>query len=292
MTRRLQIRPLNPTIGAVIEGIDLSKPIDGEQIAEIRATLLKHQVIFFTDQHLTPTTQKAFASRFGALHTHPLYPGMEGEPEIMVLDNHPGNKTQNDSWHTDVTFIETPPLGSLLYARQLPPTGGDTLWSSMRAAYEALSPPFRDFLSKLDAVHDIARAFPANSTVAKQAGSDKFAKAIAENPPVVHPVIRTHPETGQDGLFVNFAFTTRILGLSRKESTEILKLLSEHIQQPEFLVRWSWPENALAFWDNRVTQHYACNDYLPHRRVMHRATVLGDRPYHSSRKPVEAKAAE
>lgn len=288
---KIRAQTLTPTIGAVIEGVDLSKALDDEIIAGIRAALLAHRVIFFVDQHITPLQQRDFAARFGALHTHPLYPGVAEAPELFVLDNHAGNPTDNDAWHTDVTFIETPPLGAILYARQLPAEGGDTLWSNMRAAYEALSPSFRDFLSQLDAVHDFARGFPARRTVAQAAGEDKYARAVEEHPPVVHPVIRTHPETGEDSLFVNYGFTERIKGLRRSESDAILAMLFAHIQKPEFQVRWRWKENAIAFWDNRITQHYAVNDYLPNRRVMHRATILGDRPFHRSRQPRDLKVA-
>jgi taurine dioxygenase len=289
--RSLAVRTLTPTIGAVIEGADLSQAIDDEVIAAIRAALLRHRVIFFEDQHITPVQQRDFAARFGRLHTHPLYPGVPEAPEMFILDNHAGNPTDNDSWHTDVTFIETPPLGAVLYARQLPPEGGDTLWCNTRAAYEALSPAMQAFLAPLDAVHDFARGFPARGTVAKAAGSGKHAKAVEEHPPVIHPVIRTHPETGEDSLFVNYGFTARIKGLRRKESDAILAMLFDHIQKPEFHVRWRWKENAIAFWDNRITQHYAVNDYLPHRRVMHRATILGDRPFHRSRRAEGLRAA-
>lgn len=288
---QIQVRTLTPTIGALIEGVDLSQALDDEVIAEIRSTLLKHRVVFFEDQHVTPVQHRDFAARFGRLHIHPLYPGVAEAPEMFVLDNHAGNPTDNDSWHTDVTFIETPPLGAVLYAKQLPPDGGDTLWCNMRAAYEGLSPRLQEFLSDLDAVHDFARGFPVRGTVAKAAGADKHAKAVEEHPPVIHPVIRTHPETGEESLFVNYGFTARIKGLRRKESDAILNMLFDHIQKPEFHVRWRWKENAIAFWDNRITQHYAVNDYLPHRRVMHRATILGDRPYHRSRMPAELRAA-
>jgi taurine dioxygenase len=287
----LRVKILTPTIGALIEGVDLSQALDDEVIAEIRAALLKHRVIFFENQQITPLQHRDFAARFGRLHTHPLYPGVPEAPELFILDNHANNPTDNDAWHTDVTFIETPPLGAVLYAKQLPPDGGDTLWCNMRAAYESLSPTMQIFLSQLDAVHDFARGFPVRGTVAKAAGADKHAKAIEEHPPVVHPVIRTHPETGEDALFVNYGFTVRIKGLRRKESDAILTMLFDHIQKPEFHVRWRWKENAIAFWDNRITQHYAVNDYLPHRRVMHRATILGDRPYHRSRVPQELRAA-
>lgn len=288
---KFQVTPLTPTIGALIEGVDLSQPVSDDLLQAIRQAFLKHQVVFFEDQHITPVQHRDFAARFGALHTHPLYPGVPEAPELFILDNHKDNPTDNDSWHTDVTFIETPPMASILYAKLLPPSGGDTIWSSSKAAYEALSPAFREFLSGLDAVHDFARGFPTRGIVANAAGADKHAQAVAEHPPVLHPVIRTHPETGEDGLFVNFGFTERIKGLRRKESDAILNMLFEHIQKPEFLVRWRWSPNAIAFWDNRVTQHYAVNDYLPHRRIMNRATVLGDRPYHRSRMPAGVKAA-
>jgi taurine dioxygenase len=291
MRNPIQVRPLTPTIGAVIGGIDLSQRPDDAAIAAIRTALLQHKVIFFEDQHLTPAQHRDIAARFGSLHTHPLYPGVAEAPELFVLDNHAGNPTDNDSWHTDVTFIETPPLGALLYAKLLPEIGGDTIWSNMQAAYEALSPPLREFLIGLDAVHDFARGFPARGIVAKGAGGDKHAKAVEEHPPVIHPVIRTHPETGADSLFVNYGFTARIKGLKRAESDAILNMLFAHIQKPEFHVRWTWKPNAIAFWDNRITQHYAVNDYLPNRRVMHRATVLGDKPFQRRRMAQSVKVA-
>ncbi|MCA6298335.1 MAG: taurine dioxygenase [Phenylobacterium sp.] len=289
---RITTRPLTPAIGALVENVDLAGPLDDEQFADIQAALLRHQVIFFENQRLTPVQHRDFAARFGALHTHPLYPGVPEAPELFTLDNHQANPTDNDSWHTDVTFIETPPKAAILHAHLLPASGGDTIWSNMKAAFEALSPSFRDYLTTLDAVHDFARGFPASGLVAGNAGAEAHARAVAANPPVTHPVVRTHPETGEDGLFVNYTFTDRIVGLTRKESDAILGMLFEHIQKPEFLVRWRWSENAIAFWDNRVTQHYAVNDYLPARRVMVRATILGDRPYHRSRRGVEALAAE
>lgn len=279
----VQIVPLTRAIGAVVEGVDLAQPLSGDLLGLIRRALLDHKVIFFQDQHITAVQHRDFAARFGDLHTHPLYPGVPEAPELFILDNHPGNPTDNDAWHTDISFIETPPMGSILYAQHLPPLGGDTLWSDMRLAYEALSSPMRDFLAALDGVHDFARGFPTRGIVATAAGADKHAAEMQKHPPVLHPVVRTHPETGADGLFVNYGFTERLKGLRRKESDAILALLFAHIQQPEFLVRWRWRENDVAFWDNRVTQHYAVNDYLPHRRVMNRATILGDRPFNRTR---------
>jgi taurine dioxygenase len=288
---KIATRVLTPTIGATIEGVDLSRRLDDEEIAQIRGCLLRHKVVFFEDQHITPVQHRDFAARFGALHTHPLYPGVSDAPEMFILDNHAGNPTDNDAWHTDVTFIETPPLGAILYAKLLPSEGGDTCFANMQAAFEGLSKPLQRFLSELDAVHDFARGFPVRGQVAKEAGSDKHAKAQEEHPPVIHPVVRTHPETGADSLFVNYGFTERIKGLRRVESDALLAMLFVHIQKPEYQVRWTWKPNAIAFWDNRITQHYAVNDYLPHRRVMHRATILGDRPFNRARKPADVKAA-
>lgn len=274
----LSIEPLNPTIGAVLRGVDLRELSDAA-VEDIRAALLKHQVVFFEGQALTPAQQRDAAARFGDLHVHPLYPTDQAVPEIMVLDNNPKNPTDNDHWHTDVTFLETPALGAFLYALEVPPSGGDTLWSSMTAAYKALSKPMRDFLGGLSAVHDFSYAFTAEGLAGSAAGRAAYEKARAEHPPVIHPVVRTHPETGEPALFVNSVFTARIKGLRREESRALMDFLNRHIQQPEFLVRWRWSPGAVAFWDNRCTQHYAVNDYLPARRVLHRATILGERPF-------------
>ena len=274
----LQIEPLTPAIGAVLRGVNLADRASDGLIDDIRQALLKHQVIFFEDQDLTPTQQRDFAARFGDLHVHPLYDTDDAHPEIMVIDNHVDNPTDNNFWHTDVTFIETPPLGAILHARQLPPVGGDTMWASMTAAYRALSRPMQTFLEGLEAVHDFAYAFTPQGLAGSQAGAERYAKAVAENPPVVHPVVRTHPETGEPGIFVNSVFTSRIKGLRREESRALMDFLNRHVQQPEFVVRWRWTPGAVAFWDNRCTQHRAVDDFLPHRRVMNRATILGDRP--------------
>ena len=275
----LRIEPLTPNIGAVLRGVNLAERASDGMIDDIRQALLKHQVIFFEDQDLSPAQQRDFAARFGELHVHPLYDTAGDEhPEIMVIDNHTDNPTDNNFWHTDVTFIETPPLGAILHARQLPPVGGDTMWASMTAAYRALSAPMQRFLEGLEAVHDFAYAFSPQGLAGSQAGAEKYEKARATHPPVIHPVIRTHPETGEPGIFVNSVFTSRIKGLRREESRALMDFLNRHVQQPEFVVRWRWTPGAVAFWDNRCTQHRAVDDFLPHRRVMNRATILGDRP--------------
>ena len=272
------ITPLSPTIGAVMKGVDLRDLSDG-LVDDIRGALLKHQVLFFEAQDLTPRQHRDAAARFGELHIHPLYPGEADAPEIMLIDNHENNPTDNNHWHTDVTFLERPAMGALLYAKTLPPVGGDTLWLSMTAAYKALSKPMRDFVDGLSAVHDFMHAFPVDGLAGAAAGREQWEKAKAEHPSVIHPVVRTHPETGDPCIFVNAAFTARIKGMRREESRTILDFLYRHMQKPEFQVRWRWTPGSLAFWDNRCTQHYAVDDYLPARRVLHRATILGERPF-------------
>ena len=272
----LQIERLTAAIGARVRGIDLAVTPDAATVATISAALVEHHVLFFEGQTLTPDRQRAFARQFGELHIHPIYPTVPDVPEIIVLDTGDHNLPDNDNWHTDVTFIQTPPMGAILAAVELPPVGGDTSWASTIAAYEALSAPFRAFLNGLTAIHDIVKSFPFDRWGA--GNEEQWNAARRNNPPVVHPVVRAHPVSGRKGLFVNEGFTTRIRELSPTESDAVLRLLFAHVAKPEFTVRWRWKAGDVAFWDNRLTQHYALADYLPHRRVMRRATILGDRP--------------
>lgn len=276
---QLTVTPLSPTIGAVIGNIDLASPLNESAFANIEQALLSHQVIFFRDQHLTPVQQRDFAARFGQLHIHPIYPTTAEAREIIVLDTDQANPPDNNIWHTDVTFIATPPMGALLYARHLPPLGGDTTWSNSIAAYRALSPDFQHFLDGLTASHDFEKSFPRSRYGSTPEDDARWQQTRATHQPVSHPVVRTHPVTGQKGLYVNFGFTLKIDQLSQAESDAVLSLLFAHIARPEFTIRWQWRVNDLAFWDNRCTQHYALADYMPHRRVMHRATIIGDRPF-------------
>lgn len=270
---------LTPAIGAIVEGVDLSAPLDAEKRSMLEAALVEHQVLFFRGQDITPQQHKAFAAGFGDLHIHPIYPQSDDAPEIMVLDTERNDLQDNAIWHTDVTFIETPPLGAVLAARKLPPTGGDTLWASAAAAYEGLSPPFQKLLDGLTATHEFIKSFPLERFGNGPEALDKWEKARRSNPPIIHPVIRTHPVSGRKALFVNDGFTTRINELEPKESAAVLAFLFEHLAKPEYVVRWRWQEGDVAFWDNRGTQHYAADDYRPAHRIMHRATILGDRPY-------------
>lgn len=273
----LSLEALGPAIGARVHGLNLAVPLDDATVAAIDQALVRYQVLFFEGQELAPAQLRDFAARFGALHIHPVYPNVPDVPEIIVLDTDANNLPDNDNWHTDVTFIETPPLGAVLHARQLPPSGGDTLWSSMTAAFEALSPRVRRLLDGLTAEHDFEKSFPRERFAGPE-DQERWLAARLRNPSVRHPVVRRHPVTGAPGLFVNFGFTIRIVDLPKAESEALLRFLFEHVARPEFTVRHRWRPGDVAFWDNRATQHYAVADYLPARRVMHRATILGDRP--------------
>ncbi|WP_434701426.1 taurine dioxygenase [Pseudomonas sp. D1-36] len=271
--------PLSIAIGAQINGIDISQPLSPQDRDFVEQALLEHQVLFFRDQPIEPPQQARFAAYFGDLHIHPIYPNIPEQPEVLVLDTAVTDVRDNAVWHTDVTFLPTPALGAVLSAKLLPAFGGDTLWASGIAAYEALSAPLKSLLEGLTATHDFTRSFPLERFGNSPEDLVRWEEARRKNPPLSHPVIRTHPVSGRRSLFVNEGFTTRINELSETESEAILKLLFAHATRPEFTVRWRWQVNDVAFWDNRVTQHFAVDDYRPARRVMHRATVLGDVPF-------------
>ena len=274
----LAVKPLTPLIGAEIEGIDLARPLDDATFSDVQDALHKHLVIFFRDQKITPEQQVAFARRFGDIEPpHPVFDKVQDCPEVTLIEQKGDKGIYNDEWHTDVTFRETPALASILYAKIIPPVGGDTLFSSMYTAYDALSAPMQRLVEGLSAVHDITEGF--GNIVATKDGLAKARAMQDKFPPVVHPVVRTHPVTGRRALFVNRSFTTRILGLSKIESQHLLRLLLEHCEQSNFQMRFRWEQGSIAMWDNRCTMHYAANDYSPHHRLMHRVTVAGDRPY-------------
>jgi taurine dioxygenase len=274
----LSLTRLTSSIGAVAEGVQLGSALDESTLRDIDAALVEHQVLFFRNQSLTPVQHRDFAAHFGKLHIHPIYPKHPDAAEIIVLDTDLVDLQDNAIWHTDVTFTQTPPMGSVLVARMLPPQGGDTLWSSNIAAFEALSPAMQAFLTPLTATHDISQSFPGERFAMTAEAQARLEAAKRNNPPVIHPVVRTHPVSGRRGLFVNEGFTTHINELSAAESRALLPLLFAHSSKPEFVVRWRWRDGDVAFWDNRLTQHYAADDYRPARRIMNRATIIGDRP--------------
>lgn len=275
----LTVTPISSALGAQIDGVDLTRPLSLEQRDAIEQALLQHQVIFFKNQVITPQQQARFAANFGDLHIHPIYPNVPEQPEVLVLDTAVTDVRDNAVWHTDVTFLPTPALGAVLSAKQLPAFGGDTLWASGIAAFEGLSKPLQVLLDGLTATHDFTKSFPLERFGSTPEDLARWEQTRKNNPPLSHPVVRTHPVSGRKSLFVNEGFTTKINELSEAESDAILKLLFAHATRPEYTIRWRWKENDVAFWDNRVTQHYAVDDYRPNRRVMHRATILGDAPF-------------
>jgi taurine dioxygenase len=278
--KHIGIHPMTGALGAEITGADLTQSLDDETFNEIHQALLDNLVIFFRDQKVTPDQQIAFARRFGKLHIHPYIPNFEGYPEILQLqstaDGPASMAYQSNTWHTDLTYQAEPPQECVLRAIEVPEAGGDTMWNNLYAAYDALSAPMKVFLDEMTAIHYIAISMPADfleqAWSAKQVG--QFHKLT---PPVEHPVVRTHPETGRKCLFVNRNFTSHIKDLHRAESDAILAYLIEHCEQPEFQVRFHWANDSIAMWDNRCTQHYACVDYAS-QRTMHRVTICGDRP--------------
>lgn len=273
----LTIKPMAGALGAEIHGLDLSCELSSENLARVRRLVNEHEVIFFRDQDISPAAQKALALCFGPLQTHPAYDTVEGFPEVTILESTPEKPTKIEAWHSDMTFRQHPPMGTVLRSLVVPPKGGDTLWASMTAAYNGLSAPMQGFLQGLSAVHDFAHGF--KESLAEPGGRERLAPAIAANPPVSHPVIRTHPETGRKVIFVNSLFTTHIEGLPAAESDAVLQFLFGHVTTPEYTCRFQWRPHSIAIWDNRSTQHKPINDYFPAHRRLQRITIDGDKPY-------------
>ena len=283
----LDVRPLSGTIGAEIRGVDLRGQLDDATVAAIRDVWLERKVVFFPEQSLDPASHLAFAARFGEpTEGHPVVPGLDGHPEVFEIDYTRAKelyasygdvaRDRGVAWHTDVTFVERPPLGSILRAVVVPSSGGDTLWSDQHAAFEALSPALQEFLRGLTAVHDGAAQFQAIlDAVGEGAWEGRpFTRIV----PTEHPVVRRHPETGAEVLFVNPGFTSRIVQLAPSESETLLGHLFAHSIKPEFTVRHQWRTGDVAFWDNRATQHAVVGDFGDQHRVIQRVTLRGDRP--------------
>ena len=275
----IEVRPIAGALGAEIRGIDLSESLSDEQFDTVHRAFLDHQVIFFRDQALDPGSHKELGRRFGDLNIHGYYEALPGHPEILpVLKEPEATENIGGVWHSDVTYLPEPALGSILYALEVPPAGGDTMFASQYRAYESLSDGMKEMLEGLRAIHSSdlftnkARRDAANAT-----RTTKLAE-VNETIESSHPVIRTHPETGRKCLFVNRPFTRRIDGWTAEESRPLLDYLYEQAARPEFTCRFRWRQGSIAFWDNRCTQHYALNDYQCYRRTMHRVTLEGDRP--------------
>ena len=279
----LEITPLATQIGAEIRGVDLSKPVDDRLFVEIQQALFDHQVIVFRDQRLAAPEQIALAHRFGPLDVHPIANGMEEHPEMIRVWKPKGERAFfGTSWHTDNTFFEEPSAAVVLFGDTIPPVGGDTLYASMSAAFETLSPKMQGFVKELTGVHSASRAYDPKTTgdekyKGEAAITYTYSDSIYEE--VEHPVVRTHPETGRLGLFVNPMFTIRIKELEADESDALLSFLYAHATRPELTCRIHWQQGSLVIWDNRCTQHYAIDDYPDYERVMYRVTVSGSKPY-------------
>lgn len=270
---RFDVIPLSPKIGAELHGIKLSGDLSDEVIADIRRALLDYKVVFFRDQHdLTQEAHIAFARRFGELEIHPATPKDQPNPEVLQITHDATSKGRENMWHSDVTWRGEPSLGSILRAVEVPDFGGDTLFSCMYSAFDQLSEGLKDWVKSLKAEHDISRVFADRLNTSADSLRKRF-------PPQEHPVVRTHPETGKPALYVNQAFTERLIGLPRDESDWLLQRLYSAAAVPEHQCRFHWEAGSIAFWDNRACQHYAASDYFPRRRVMERVTIAGDRPY-------------
>ena len=275
----IAILPSTPTIGAEISGLDLDRPLSSAEGELLRAAWLRFKVVFFRDQDISHESHVRLGHFFGELEGHPVIPSVDGYPEILRIEGVEGVQLSAETlapfqaynkWHTDVTFRERPSIASILRARHLPPLGGDTMWADAAAAYAGLPQAVKDRIDGLEAEHDIVRSFGG------RVSEEKKAQLAKDFPPVRHPVVRTQPDTGESILYVNYTFTTRILGLPEEESDSLLRLLFDRIKVPEYQVRFRWTPNAIGIWDNRSTQHYAVGDYWPEHRVLERVTVSGD----------------
>lgn len=278
----IEVKPIAGALGAEIEGVDLSEDIGNAVFSEIQQALHENLVIFFRDQDLTPDEHKDFGRRFGTLNIHPQYVPLDGHPEILPVLKEPEDTLNiGASWHTDVSFLEQPSMGSILYAHEVPRAGGDTMFANQYLAYESLSEGMREMLDDMTAVHsDRVLSNPSSAANRNEGRSTLIREEAMTDEEIVneHPVVRTHVETGRKCLYVNRAFTTRFSGMTEEESKPLLEFLYAHAARPEFTCRFRWEKHSVAFWDNRCTQHYALNDYPGQRRAMHRVTVNGERP--------------
>lgn len=270
--QHIEIHPMTGSFGAEIGGVDLSVPLDEDIFDEVRRAWLEYKLIFFRDQQLTPAQHRDFAGRFGEFQKPGLVPTLEDYPEVRRQETTPESFSRNIGWHTDDSFLEFPSKGSVLYALKVPQAGGDTVWSNLTAAYAALSDQMQRFLGGLVAVHDIS-AHNALVTINKW-GPEYYIDLRKSIPPVEHPVVRTHPETGLKSLFINEQLVSHIKGMTQKESRMLLNFLFSHTQEEDFHCRFKWRDNSVAFWDNRCTQHRGIFDFSgAEQRLMHRVAI-------------------
>ncbi len=272
----MDIRPIAGALGAEILGPDLRQKLAPDDAARIRQALLDHLVIFFRDQDLTPDQYLAFAATFAEPIEYPFVNSIPGHPKIIPVKKLEHERVNfGGIWHSDTTYLQEPPMGSMLLALEVPPVGGDTLFANMYLAYEALSDGMKQLLGKLVAVNSSAKA---DTTRTREDRMKTDGKTDVKDHVAEHPVVRTHPETGRKALYVNVAHTLRFKDMTEAESQPLLNWLFQHQSRPEFTCRFVWRPGSIAFWDNRAAQHNPVNDYHGYRRVMHRITLAGDRP--------------
>ena len=269
--QHIQVLPLTASIGAEVHGADL-RSVDDDTFAELHDAWMQWKVLFFRDQHLSYGEHVAFGQRFGDLEIHPFLRNVPEQPEIIVFESTAEKPNAAEAWHTDVTFRECPPMGSALRGRVIPDVGGDTLWANMELAYERLPDKVKDAIAGRKAVHSYSKVFARDATGARKT------EIATELPDVLHPIVRTHPVTGREVLFISKPFTLRIDDMEAEASERLLEQLYEQAKVPQFQCRFRWRADSIALWDNRCTQHYAVPDFFPHHRQMERVTIIGDKP--------------
>ena len=270
-----KVEAITPVIGASISGISLNQDLKSDTVEKIYNALIKYQVIFFREQDLTPESHLKLAKRFGDIDPgHPVYPHVEGFQSIVLLKNDESSRPDTNDWHKDLTFKSNPPFASILHGVSVPKIGGDTLWASMSAVYDSLTDGWKEDLEGLEAIHDMGTF---RNDFYKEGGINSVNSALKKVGSAVHKVIEKHPISGKKYLNVNQSFTRNILNVSQGASDHILKFLFQLLARPEFQVRFRWQNDSVAIWDNRITQHYAVNDYLPNSRHMQRVTIINDK---------------
>lgn len=275
MSDSLRVSKAGGALGAYISGVALADVVASpELLAHVRDLALAHEVLFIRGQDVPAPQFQAFAECFGEVLDHLAYATVEDAPKVQILESTAQTPSKIEVWHSDMTFSATPPSFTILHGQVIPEYGGDTLWASATAAYDGLSPGMQEFLQGLTAVHDFRQGFA--ESLAEPGGAQRLRQALEDNPPVEHPLVRTHPETGKKALYVNALFTTRIKELSAHESTNVLEFLFRHIVTEEYTVRLGWQPHTVAIWDNRSTQHKPVNDFFPQHRCLHRVTIKGD----------------
>lgn len=277
---RIEVKPLAGALGAEVAGVDLAQDLDNQAFDEIHRAFLAHHVLFFHDQELTPQRQTAFGRRFGPLNRHPYVKPLPDAPDVFAIVKEANDVHHfGNGWHTDLSYTEKPAYGTMLYALEVPPYGGDTLFTNLHLAYESLSEGMRKLLATLTGVYSNARTYGPNAERFKNGVLSMAVSQQFEPGRVEHPLVRTHPETGRKSLYFSELHMAGIKDMKDEEAAPILTFLAQHAARPEFTCRLRWRKGSLAFWDNRCTAHYAIDDFQGMRRAMHRVTIEGDRPF-------------